>query len=86
MTRVAVISIIVEDNSSVEELNQLLTTYREFIIGRMGIPYKKGKVNIISVAIDASEDTINALTGKIGKLSGVSAKTNYSKVFIEDET
>ena len=86
MTRVAVISIIVEDNSSVEELNQLLTTYREFIIGRMGIPYKKGKVNIISVAIDASEDTINVLTGKIGKLSGVSAKTNYSKVFIEDET
>ena len=86
MTRVAVISIIVEDNSSVEELNQLLTTYREFIIGRMGIPYKKGKVNIISVAIDATEDTINALTGKIGKLSGVSAKTNYSKVFIEDET
>ena len=84
MTRVAVISIIVEVSSSVEELNQLLTTYREYIIGRMGIPYKKGKVNIISVAIDASEDVINALTGKIGKLNGVSAKTNYSKVFIEE--
>lgn len=83
-TRVAVISIIVEDTSSTEELNQLLSSCRDNIIGRMGIPYHQRGVNIICVAIDASEDTINALTGKIGKLKGISAKTNYSKVVSED--
>ena len=86
MTRVAVISIIVEDSSYIEELNKLLFSYRDYIIGRMGIPYKKGKVNIICVAIDASEDVINALTGKVGRLKGISAKTNYSNVFVEDDS
>lgn len=84
-TRIAVISIIVEDNNSIEKLNALLSTCREYIIARMGIPYKKGNVNIISVAIDATEDVINSLSGKIGRLPGVSAKTNYSNVYIEEE-
>jgi putative iron-only hydrogenase system regulator len=81
--RVAVISVIVENAESVEELNRLLSTCREEIIGRMGIPYREKKVSLISVAIDAPEDTINALTGKIGRLPGVSAKTNYSNIITE---
>ncbi len=81
--RVAVISVIVENAESVEELNKLLSTCREEIIGRMGIPYREKKVSLISVAIDAPEDTINALTGKIGRLPGVSAKTNYSNIITE---
>lgn len=82
-TRIAVISIIVEDLASIETINQILSAYRQYIIGRMGIPYREKKVNIISIAIDAPEEKINALTGKIGKLSGVSAKTNYSNVITE---
>ena len=82
-TRIAVISIIVEDTDSVETLNTILFSYREYIIGRMGIPYKEKKVNLISIAIDAPEDKINALTGKIGKLNGVSAKINYSGIITE---
>ncbi|MCQ2543268.1 MAG: iron-only hydrogenase system regulator [Lachnospiraceae bacterium] len=83
-TRIAVISIIVEDNTSTDKLNQILSEYRDYIIARMGIPYKKGKVNLITVAIDATEDVINSLSGKVGRLDGVSAKTNYSNVYIED--
>ena len=83
-TRVAVISIIVEKNTSVEILNKLLSAYSEYVIGRMGIPYRKAGISIISIAIDAKEDVINALTGKIGKLDGVNAKTNYSNVFCEE--
>ena len=79
-TRVAVISIIVENNDTVEELNSLLHDYSEFIIGRMGIPYRAKGVNIISLAVDAPQDTIAALAGKIGSLSGISAKTAYSNV------
>jgi len=82
-TRIAVISLVVEDPSSVEPLNQLLFNYREFIIGRMGIPIREKKISLMSVAIDASENDINALTGKIGKLNGVSVKTNFSNVFTE---
>ena len=82
-TRVAVISIIVEDLSSIETLNQLLFSFRDYIIGRMGIPYREKKINLISIALDAPEDTINALTGRLGKLNGVSAKTNYSNVITE---
>ena len=77
-TRVAVMSIIVENSDSVEALNSLLHEYGEFIIGRMGIPYRKRKVNIISIALDAPQNTISALSGKIGKLPGVSVKTAYS--------
>ena len=79
-TRVAVISIIVENNDTGEELNRLLHDYSEFIIGRMGIPYRAKGVNIISLAVDAPQDTIAALAGKIGSLSGISAKTAYSNV------
>lgn len=79
-TRVAVISIIVEDNSEIESLNALLHKYSQYIIGRMGIPYREKNINIISVAIDAPSDTINALTGSLGKISGVTVKATYSKV------
>ncbi len=79
-TRVAVMSIIVEKGESVEQINSLLHDNGEYIIGRMGIPYKKKKINIISIAIDAPQDTISALSGKIGKLDGVSVKTAYSSV------
>ena len=79
-TRVAVMSIIVENPDVVEKLNALLHEYGEFIIGRMGIPYRQKGISIISIAIDAPQDTISALSGKIGKLPGVSVKTAYSGV------
>ncbi|WP_326907267.1 TM1266 family iron-only hydrogenase system putative regulator [Sedimentibacter sp. MB31-C6] len=79
-TRVALIGIIVENIESVEKLNILLHEYGNYIIGRMGIPYREKKINIISVAIDAPQDIISALSGKIGKLNGVSAKTAYSNI------
>ena len=79
-TRVAVISIIVENAESVARLNELLHEYGEYIIVRMGIPYRAKGINIISVAIDAPQDKINSLTGLIGKLDGVSAKAAYSKL------
>ena len=80
LTRVAIIGIIVEDLTSVEALNAILHEYSQFIIGRMGIPYPAKNVNVISVAIDAPQDSINALTGKIGSLHGISAKAVYSNV------
>lgn len=79
-TRVAVISIIVENPGSVARLNALLHEYGEYVIGRMGIPYRAKNINIISIAVDAPQDKINSLTGLIGKLDGVSAKAAYSKV------
>ena len=79
-TRVAVISIIVEDEGSAEDINRILHSYRQFIIGRMGIPYRAKGINIISVAVDAPENEITALSGKIGRLGGVSTKTAYSKI------
>ena len=79
-TRVAILGIIVENNTVISEVQNLLSEYSEFIIGRMGIPYKQKNVRIISVVLDAPVDTINALTGKIGKIEGISAKTVYSKV------
>lgn len=79
-TRVAVMSIIVENPGSVETLNGILHEYGEWIIGRMGIPYRKRKVSIISIALDAPQNTISALAGKIGKLPGVSVKTAYSGI------
>lgn len=79
-TRVAVMGIIVEKSSEVEELNALLHEYADYIVGRMGIPYRKRNINIVSIAIDAPQDTISALSGKIGKLQGVSVKTAYSNV------
>ena len=79
-TRVAVMSIIVEDPDSVERLNAILHEYGEFIIGRMGIPYRKRKISIISIALDAPQNTLSSLAGKIGSLNGVSVKTDYSGV------
>ena len=79
-TRVAVLGIIVENIESTEELNSLLHDYGQYIIGRMGIPYREKKINIISIAIDAPQDTISTLTGKIGKINGISVKTAYSNV------
>lgn len=77
-TRIALIGIIVENPDSVEQLNHLLHEYGSFIVGRMGIPYKKKNVNIISVAIDAPQDIISALSGRIGRLDGIGVKTVYS--------
>lgn len=77
-TRVAVIGIIIEEPSSVEQLNLLLHEYRNYIIGRMGIPYREKGIHIISIAVDAPQDIISALSGKIGRINGVSNKTAYS--------
>ena len=82
-TRVAIMGIIVENTESVERLNALLHQYGEYIIGRMGIPYKEKKINVVSVAIDAPQDVISSLTGKIGKLDGISVKTAYSNVIFD---
>lgn len=79
-TRVAIIGIIVEDDAVVCDIQNLLTEYSKYIIGRMGIPYQPKAVRIISIVLDAPVDTINALTGKIGNLKGVNAKTVYSNV------
>lgn len=79
-SRVAIIGIIVEEESSVEALNQILHEYGSCIIGRMGIPYPKKGINIISIAVDAPQDTISALSGKLGRLPGISSKAAYSKV------
>jgi putative iron-only hydrogenase system regulator len=78
-TRVALIGIMVEKHESVEKLNSLLSKYGEYIIGRMGIPYHKKEVSLISIAIDAPADEISALSGKIGRLEGISAKVIYQK-------
>ena len=79
-TRVAVMSIIVENTESVEPVNSLLHEYGQYIIGRMGIPYRLRGISIISIALDAPDNTISALAGKIGNLPGVSVKTAYSGV------
>lgn len=76
--RVAVIAIIIENEQSVEQVNATLHEYSDFIIGRMGIPYRQKGMNIISIAIDAEQNDINTIAGKIGKLDGVTAKTVYS--------
>lgn len=83
-SRVAVMSIIVENGETVEKLNAVLHEYGQYIIGRMGIPYRPRKINIISIAIDAPQDAISALAGKIGNLPGVSVKTALSNVTADD--
>ena len=79
-TRVAVMSIIVEDPESVEKLNTILHDHGEYIIGRMGIPYRKRNISIISIALDAPQNTLSSLAGKIGSLKGISVKTAYSGI------
>ena len=77
-TRVARVAIIVRENASVPALNELLHQYGSYMVGRMGVPYRSRGVNIISVAMDAPADVISALSGKIGKLPGITAKTVYA--------
>lgn len=83
-TRVAVMSIVVENTDAVEELNGILHEYGEHIIGRMGLPYRQRKVHIISIALDAPQDTISALSGRVGSLNGVSVKTAFSNVVFRE--
>ena len=78
-TRVAVMSIIVENGESVESLNRILHENGRYIIGRMGIPYRERKISVMSIIVDASTDVIGALSGKLGMVNGVSVKTVYSK-------
>lgn len=79
-SRVAVIGIIVENQESAEKINAILHDYADYIIGRMGVPYRKKKVSVISVIIDAPQHTISALSGKLGMLPCVSSKTLYSNI------
>ena len=83
--RVAVMSIIVENGEVVERLNNILHDFSDYIIGRMGLPYRKRKVSIIAIALDAPQNTISALSGKIGSLPGVTVKTAYSSVISKNE-
>jgi putative iron-only hydrogenase system regulator len=78
-TRVAIIAIIVESWDSVVKVNEVLHEYADHIIGRMGLPHKQRGINIISVVLDASQDTTSALAGKLGRISGVNSQTLYSK-------
>lgn len=84
-TRVAIVGIIVEDPESVEMLNAILHEYGGHIIGRMGLPYRQRGVSIISIAMDAPQDIISAMSGKIGRLPGVSAKAVYSNVITKQD-
>ena len=84
-TRVAVIGVIVEDPDSAERLNAILHESARYILGRMGIPYREKGINIISIAVDAPQDAISGLSGKIGALPGVSVKTAYSNVITKKE-
>lgn len=78
-TRVAIISIIVENDEVIEKINEYLHKYKQYILGRMGIPYRERKISVISIVLDAPEDKISALSGKLGRLDGVSIKTVYSR-------
>lgn len=84
-TRVAVLAIVVENTDSVQDVNQILHTYSSYIIGRMGLPYREKKLNLISIAMDAPQDVINTVSGKIGKLDGVSCKAAYSNVITKGD-
>ena len=84
-SRVAVIGIIIENSDVVDKVNAILHDYARYILGRMGIPYRDKAINIISIAIDAPQDVISSISGKIGRLPGVSAKTAYSGVITKAE-
>lgn len=84
-TRVAVMAIIVEQTEAVEKLNSVLHEYGRFIIGRMGLPYRQKGIHIVSIALDAPQDTVAALAGKLGNINGVSVKTAYSNVVSHEE-
>ncbi len=84
-SRIAVIGIIVENKDSVDKINSILHEYSEYIVGRMGIPYHKRQVSVISVIVDACNDVISAMSGKLGMIPHVSTKTVYSKFAVNDE-
>lgn len=79
-TRIAILAIVVEDTSKVAMMNETLHTYGKYIIGRMGIPYAKKNISLISVAIDAPNEVISALCGKLGNIDGLTVKAAYSKI------
>ena len=79
-TRIAVITIIVEDRNSADGLNRLLHEYGDYLVGRMGVPYRPKEVSVICAILDAPQDVISALSGKIGMLPGITSKTVYSKI------
>lgn len=84
-TRVAVIGIIVENPSATSRLNEILHEYSEYIIGRMGIPYRRRGINVISLAVEAPQDAVSSLSGRLGRLEGVTAKTAYSNYIFKDD-
>lgn len=79
-TRVAILSVIVENTDSTEKLNSIIHEYSRFVVGRMGIPYHKRNINIISLVVDAPQNEISSLSGRIGRLAGVTAKAAYAKL------
>ena len=83
-TRIAVIAIVAENRNHINEMNHVLSAYGEYIIGRMGLPYKERNLNIVSIAVDAPQDVISELAGKIGKLGGISVKAAYSNKIFND--
>jgi putative iron-only hydrogenase system regulator len=83
-SRVAVMSVIVENGDTIPLLNTILHEYGEYVVGRMGIPYRKRNINIISIALDAPQNTIATLSGKIGNLPGISVKTAFSNMVYHD--
>jgi len=85
-TRIAAVSIIIENPDSVERVNNILHDFSKYIIGRMGIPYEKRNISIICIVIDAPNDVISAISGKLGMVPGVLAKAVYSKQFSSEET
>ena len=84
-TRIAVVSIIVTDRSNCDKINALLSAYGEYILGRMGIPYRKEKISIISIVLDAPQNVSSSIAGKIGMIDGVQVKTIYSKIIKSPE-
>ncbi|HHV99129.1 MAG TPA: iron-only hydrogenase system regulator [Clostridiaceae bacterium] len=85
-SRIAAVSIIIENTDSVDKVNNILHEYRKYIIGRMGLPYHKRNIAIICVVMDAPNNVISALSGKLGMVPDVTAKAVYSKLFSSDET
>ncbi len=82
--RLAIVGIVVEKKDSIMKVNEILHEYAEHIIGRMGLPHRSGNVNLISVAVEAPQDVVSALSGKLGRLDGISTKTVYSNVLIDN--
>ena len=83
--RAALVGIVVEDTASIPKMNEILSDYSAYIVGRMGLPYRERWVSIISVVLDAPDNVISSLSGKIGMLPGISSKTVYSKIFNDEE-